>query len=351
MILPQSTGLPIPYLAACFNNTSATYKFYWFLGILDAVEKGQTTIEKKSLFASMISNAWYTVNYFHLSFGKQDMLQRAIENVKMLEGIAVDEKKSIVHAKLTDTENLATIKNLRYFDSQVPHWFLSPWFRGQRQVSIIYEGSRIESNKCLYALYDTSIVVNPVWTTYLKENIAVLRSFCYWYLAIFLQARNPSVPDIPNKLIRPAVRSSLIKHRKEYWDIVIEHKPNLKCIYTNREVVIGDYHIEHFVPFSFVSHDLIWNLIPADRSFNTKKSDRLPRQEVYFDPFYKLQATGIDIVRKLQPRNRFLQEYLTIMPDFSDSTDLWSELFKTKFRDTISPLISIAANNGFEFMS
>jgi hypothetical protein len=351
MILPQSPSLPIHYLAACFNNTSATYKFYWFLGILDAVEQGQTTIEKKVLFASMISNAWYTVNYFHLSFGKQDMLQRAIENVKLLEDLEMDEKKSIIHLKLTESDNPVTVKNLRYFDSQVPHWFLSPWFRGQRQVSTIYDGSRTESNKCLYALYDTYIVVNPAWTTYLMENVAVLRSFCYWHLAIYLQSRNPNVPDIPNKLIRPAKRSSLIKQRKEYWDIVIENNPNLKCIYTNMNFVIGDYHVEHFVPFSFVSHDLIWNLIPADKNFNSRKSDKLPPQEVYFDPFYHLQVTGIDIVRRLQPKNRFLQDYLTILPGFSNSTDLWSESFKAKFRDTIGPLISIAANNGFEFMS
>ena len=79
MHIPSFNGLPVNLLAACFNNTSATYKYYWFLSILQSIEDGKTRIQKKELFASMISNAWYTVNYFHISFGKQDRLQRAIE--------------------------------------------------------------------------------------------------------------------------------------------------------------------------------------------------------------------------------------------------------------------------------
>ena len=70
MNLPFHKELPINLLAACFNNTSSTYKYYWFLSILQTVEAGKIQISKKDLFARMISNAWYTVNYFHISFGK-----------------------------------------------------------------------------------------------------------------------------------------------------------------------------------------------------------------------------------------------------------------------------------------
>ncbi|MFN5883821.1 MAG: HNH endonuclease domain-containing protein, partial [Bacteroidota bacterium] len=52
---------------------------------------------------------------------------------------------------------------------------------------------------------------------------------------------------------------------------------SIQCIYTNNDLVIGNYAVEHFVPYSFVSHDLMWNLIPADTSFNSSKSDKLPR--------------------------------------------------------------------------
>jgi len=64
MLIPHSDKLPVHLLASCFNNTTATYKFYWFLSILHAVERGETRISKRMLFAGMVANAWYTVNYF-----------------------------------------------------------------------------------------------------------------------------------------------------------------------------------------------------------------------------------------------------------------------------------------------
>ena len=36
-LLPENRILPIHKLIACFNNTSATYKFYWLLSIIQQV--------------------------------------------------------------------------------------------------------------------------------------------------------------------------------------------------------------------------------------------------------------------------------------------------------------------------
>ena len=77
MTLPFDSNLSISKLAAVFKNTSATYKFYWFWAILEAVEQGQTKILKKDLFARMLTLPWYTVNYFNVSFGKQDLIHES----------------------------------------------------------------------------------------------------------------------------------------------------------------------------------------------------------------------------------------------------------------------------------
>ena len=140
--LPYQKELPIHLLASCFNNTSATYKYYWFLSILQLVEDGKTKILKKELFAQMISNAWFTVNYFHVSFGKQDKLQRAIELIKDFENLTIDEDKGNVFQKLINTTNGTTLSQLRYFNNQVPHWFLSPWFPGMNKTEIYTASQR-----------------------------------------------------------------------------------------------------------------------------------------------------------------------------------------------------------------
>jgi len=343
MNLPSSNFLPTNKLAACFNNTSATYKYYWLLSILQEVENGYLKISKKSLFARMISNAWFTVNYFHVSFGKQDLIQDAIHVVNEIERIAIDEKQQTVFQKLSSTTNKETEKQLWHFNKNVPHWFLSPWFQ-KKDRNEIYVASKSFTENCLYALYENEIEINPNWIVYLNSNARVLKDFCYWNLALFLQSKNPNVPDIPNKLIKPAVRSGLTKQRTQFWDLVVAELGSLKCIYTGEKLTIGNYAVEHFIPYNFVSHDLIWNLIPADKSFNSSKSDKLPPLEKYFNSFFAMQKIAIEIVKNKNPKSKFLEDYLTIFPDLDKNFS------KEKFRESIQPLITIASNNGFEFL-
>lgn len=347
--LPQNKYLPINHLAACFNNTSATYKYYWLLSIIQSIESGKTIISKRELFSGMISSAWYTVNYFHVSFGKQDRLQRAIENIKNLEKITIDASLGSILNILVNTENKNTLRELNYFNNQVPHWFMSPWFPG-KDKSQIYKHSQDFKNKCPYALYEDFIQINLAWVNYFLENAGLIKDFCYWNLVMYLQTKNPNVPDIPNKLIKPALRNSLTKQRTNFWDIVMRERGSLKCIYTNTELSIGNYVVEHFIPYNFVSHDLIWNLIPADKSFNSTKSDKLPVMNKYFDSFFSMQKTAIGIIREKEPRNKFLEDYLTIFSNIDEINDLDICFTKERFRDRIQPLITIASNNGFEFL-
>lgn len=343
MKLPNENGLPINLLAACFNNTSSTYKYYWLLSILQEVENGNVTISKKNLFVSMISNAWFTVNYFHVSFGKQDLIQDAVRAVNRIENISIDEKREAVFKKLLNTTKSETEKQLWHFNKNVPHWFLSPWFPKMDRAEI-YAASKSFNEKCLYALHDDKIEINPEWKNYLTSNARVLKDFCYWNLCLFLQSKNPNVPDISGKLIKPAMRSGLTKQRTKFWDLVLTELGSVDCIYTGKKLTVGNYAVEHFVPYSFVSHDLIWNLIPADKSFNSSKGDKLPPLDRYFNSFFALQKSAIEILSNKSQPSKLLEDYLTIFPDIDKS------FTKEKFRETIQPLITIASNNGFEFM-
>ena len=343
MQLPKSNNLPVNLLAACFNSTSATYKYYWLLSILQEVENGNLHIFKRNLFARMISNAWFTVNYFHVSFGMQDLIQDAIQTVNKIEKISIDEKHQIVFQTLSSTKNPATIEQLWHFNRYVPHKFLSPWFPKKIKTEI-YNASKTFAENCLYALHNEIIEINPEWIDYLISNARVLKDFCYWNLSLFLQAKNPNVPDIPNKLIKPATRNSLYKQRTQFWDLVVNELGSVSCIYTGKNLTIGNYAVEHFVPYNFVSHDLIWNLIPADKSFNSSKSDKLPQLEKYFNSFFVLQKEAVKIVSAKLPKSKLLEDYLIIFPDLDKS------FTEDKFREIIQPLITIASNNGFEYL-
>jgi len=349
LTLPNSSELPIAKLASAFSNTSATYKFYWLLAIIESVEQGEQHIPKRKLFARMIANAWYTVNYFKVSFGRQDLIQEAVKKILETERLTIDIKKSDLIKKLEISQNQITSQCLNHFNLNVPHWFLSPWFskaglqNDSQYKKYIYNASQNFENNCLYALYDTHIEVNVIWVEYIKQNARVLKDFCDWNLCLFLQVRNPNVPDIPNKIIQPSLRSSLTKQRNEYWNIVFKERP-VSCIFTDKPLELKSYALDHFVPHAFVSHDLMWNLIPIDPIFNCKKSDKLPSIEKHFDKFFDLQKEAYQIVKSNNSRSKFLEEYLTIFPVLDSADDFAYQ----RYKENIQPLVSIAGNNGFK---
>jgi hypothetical protein len=349
-MLPIDNTIPINKLAAVFNNTSATYKFYWFLAIVEAVESGQISVSKRELFSRMVANAWFTVNYFKISFGKQDLIQQAVYNIKDIEDLPIDLQKEKLLEVLLQTSNLKTLTTLWHFNKNVPHWFLSPWFNRSRDENDsafrkrIYLESRNPDNNCLYTLDENSITINSGWQKYIQNNAAVLKAFVFWNLALFLQVRNPNIPDIPNKLYKPPFRGTLSVQRKNYWDIVFRELGQINCIFTDQKLTINKYALDHFVPHAFVSHNLLWNLAPIDVSFNAFKSDKLPSMELHFDKFYHIQKIAYEIISHQSPKSKLLEEYLYMISKEKDKIHFGY----TRFRDTIAPLISIAGNNGFQ---
>jgi HNH endonuclease len=352
MNLPSSDNVPVNKLASVFSSTSATYKFYWLIALIELVEEGYIEIPKRKIFARMISNSWYTIHYFHISFGKQDNLQIAVERILKEEHLTIDEKKSKLDYCLEHSNNKETIHQLLHFNKNVPHWFLTPWFpkinaeTDNQQKSRIYADSQSFVNDSLYALYKDFIRINPLWISYLKSNAKVLKDYCYWNLALFLQTRNPNVPDIPNKLIKPATRNGLTKQTKDYWKIVFQELGFIECIFTGTKLFFDEknYALDHFIPHAFVSHDLIWNLIPIEKNKNSSKNDNLPIFEKHFDKFCDLQKTAFEINKHHNSKSKYMDEFLTIFPNI-DSFE------KEKFSSTIQPLITIASNNGFLFMN
>ena len=121
MNLPEDFRVDTGRLAGCFNNTSATYKFYWLLAVLAEAEKAREDRQDLRQFAQMVAqSAWYTINYFKISFGSADKLERAISRIRELEGLAVDASPAEVHRTLVQSQRKDTQRELRHFDINVP---------------------------------------------------------------------------------------------------------------------------------------------------------------------------------------------------------------------------------------
>src|SRR5215831_9350909 len=54
----------------------------------------------------------------------------------------------------------------------------------------------------------------------------------------------------------------------------------------------------HFLPWSFVTHDLIWNLTPIPKAENVRKSDAVPSLSKYLANLVGQHANAVQIVAK-----------------------------------------------------
>ena len=71
MTIPQTEGLSTSAMNRVFDTTTATYKFYWLLALLDMhVKEQKDEMLALDVAARMVAYAWYPTQYFRLSFGK-----------------------------------------------------------------------------------------------------------------------------------------------------------------------------------------------------------------------------------------------------------------------------------------
>ena len=346
MKLPKDNLVDVRKLARIYNNTSATYKFYWFLGILDEVEAGKLIIPKVNLFTKMISIPWYTVNYYKVSFGVQDKIQENTALLKNRLNLSVSEKRDRIESQLLKSADTEVKSLLWHFNKNVPYKFLTPWI-GAGTDSEAKRKSKMLSNGCPYVLEDDRIEVRPEWAEYFKKHARILRDYTWWNLIDFVQRRNPGIPDIPLKLIRPSTRESLAPYRGKYWSIYLSAFPDTRCIFTGEKLTLNSYHVDHFIPHSFMPQNQVWNLVPIADSFNLQKSNRVPDLNKYFAPFFGLQKEAFNFLSaSLTERQfkRYKDEFLTVYHTDEALTKFSIE----PLRDTIAPQVTVALNNGFE---
>ncbi|EKS4342611.1 HNH endonuclease domain-containing protein [Clostridium sporogenes] len=346
------------------DKVVASYKMYWLFGILEEVTLGNVEIEFNKIVARMIVAAWYPIMQYKLSFGVFDNLKKPINYVALKYGFASNCNESELLKFLCESEDKELKKMMRDLTCMVPYRLLSPFFtkdlKGKNKSSInkIIQELSVESDTCFYKIVKEGknrILINEYWAQYLNENYRVIKSWIYYKLVCFLQKRNPNVPAIAFKLQAPKNRD-LSSATKIWKEIIVSKGP--KDIYTGKDFIKENYEIygglsiDHFIPWSFVLHDEMWNLVPTFKNINSFKSDKLLNYNRYIDDFCDMQYMAVTYIlekRKQKDLESYIdalkienfQEYLKYKP---------KEEFTKKLKQCISPLYQIAENQGFEVM-
>ena len=303
------------------------------------------------IMISMVANAWFPVNYFRLSFGRSESLYETILTLQkeydIPINIGVGELTKLLQVMIQRQE---IRKRLNFLQLNVPFRFLRPWIDTSDDKEMVKRSQTFE-NGCLYKLEKENgtfwVELNPIWQTYLQENYDILSSFAYWGLTNFLQVRNPNVPNIPNKLIKKEERNSLSAQRK-FWNTAINRGLEVRCIYTGKLLEEREYDLDHFIPWSFVSHDLLWNLMPADSSINSSKSNKLPDLNMYLPKLAEAHQAALRINLEKGKQDKLLEDYLSLGHTPQDIALMDREHLLDCFFQTFTPMNQIALNMGFE---
>jgi hypothetical protein len=351
--------LPISNLSRVFDDTTNSYKYFWFKAIIDNVRYSRSPeIKLNDIFIDMIASASYPSKYFRLNFGSQDKMSHYISmlapSFSSRVELSISEVRDIIKKAPPKIFNSVVGQLQKY----VPYRFLTPFFsiklRGlvdNDKSSKIKELSAKEHIDCCpYHFNDVNdkLILHQKWLDYFIVNNTILLDFCMWNLLKYLQKRNPNTPNLCAKLFPPSNRDLNIAHN--YWDIILSCDQNIKCIYSGKNIDKETYGIDHFIPWSFTAHDLLWNLTPTTKEMNSSKSDILPNLEKYLTPFINLQYKSIKLFTSSKGASKVLEDYqlLTKLPTIKDLVNLSEDVFSEFLRNEINAQNAIAINMGFQ---
>lgn len=361
--MPESKNVDYRIFSRLLDDDKvvASYKMYWLLGILDEVALGNTEIEFKKIISRMIVYSWYPIIQFKLNYGMFDNLKKPVNHIAVKYSLSnnCDEVKLLDFIYSSDDKELnKMMKELTY---NVPYRLLSPFFeeklKGQKDSiknKMITELS-VESENCLYKIIKgkkDKIILNYGWKDYLQKNYRVIKGWIYYKIVCFLQKRNPNVPAISFKIEAPKSRN--LAKATTLWKEIITTK-NINDIYSGMNFTnenykeLGGLSIDHFIPWSFVLHDEMWNLTPTFKNINSSKSDNLPEYQKYIDKFCDVQYEAFSYLCD-KKKEKDLESYIDVMRLDNPIQFLKyksKEEFNDKLKQTISPIYQIALNQGF----
>lgn len=300
--LIYKNNLDTDKFARILNDPSQCYKFYWLEAIVNLITITEEDLTFDQIINEMIWEAWHSVTRYHLKLGptikgkSENFLEHAIgivEKDSLLKQPA--SKNDVMEAIVRNDSELRVDKNS--LTIYVPYRLLSSFldevsgsdrvWDSQKRLIAYFEMIN-KKTPLLYTIIDgkglqKKVHVNEYWKQLIYDNYPVITSWIQLKKIRFLQDRNPGVPGIIYKLSPENETTRKLSNARDLWKSAVNYG-NLSVydIYSGRELDIQHFDLDHFVPWSYVANDELWNLIPMEKSLNSSKNNKLPDWGEYF---------------------------------------------------------------------
>lgn len=127
---------------------------------------------------------------------------------------------------------------------------------------------------------DEWLQMNPLFFEFLNKYRSIIEKLNYYEWAKFLEKVNDE--ETTYRLLNKLDKSSKRNNLSVYRDILFYEYEQKRCFYCRKEFKsLKGIHVDHFVPWSKIKDDQLWNLVLACSSCNEKKSDRIPDKVLF----------------------------------------------------------------------
>ena len=285
------------------KDPSYCYKFYWLEAIVNLIAEDVTETTFNDIIDEMICNAWYSVREFHIHLSGlgqngeiRDGLERAVLKLTELSDLPSNASKlEIRNAIRRHNSELKQYKE--QLTNMVPYRAMAGFFASAGLESVPWDSVvrmretissfSYEVTALPYTLGGNSklskeVVFHPDWIRMIQDYTVSILGWIQYEKVKWLQNNNPEVPGLVYKVLPMDEKMRKLGKVRKLWEGILDIR-DIADVFTGRIIAAGQYDIDHFIPWSFVMNDELWNLMPMDSSLNSSKSNRLPQ----WDPFFR----------------------------------------------------------------
>ena len=307
--------LDIEGFSQMMKDPSFCYKFYWLEAIVKLIAENVRETTFDAIIDEMISNAWYSVREFHVHLsgiqsdgGVRDGLERAIMLLTELSDLPANASKVEIKNEIRK-HNDALKKYKEQLTNMVPYRALAGFFA--KSGDVVDWGSTVRMTKYIKQFSEEKILLpyifgessklkkqvyfNSEWIDMIQDNAVSILGWIQYEKVKWLQNNNPEVPGLVYKLAPLDEKMRKLGKVRKLWNGILE-LAEIRDVFKDEPIVFKEYDVDHFVPWSFVMNDELWNLMPMDSSLNSVKSNKLPHWDPFFERFASNQFVMYELI-------------------------------------------------------
>lgn len=296
--------LDLEGLSLMMKDPSYCYKFYWLEAIVILMSEGIQQAIFDDVINEMICNAWYSVREFHIHLSGlrsdgivRDGLEKAVIKLAEISDLTSNASKDEIKNAIKQYDSELRSEKIQ-LTNMVPFRSLTgflppdnPIVKDESKSRVISYLARFNaSQKLLPYIFGVSsglkkeIYFQSAWAEMIKDNTVSILGWIRYEKVKWLQNNNPEVPGLVYKLVPMDEKMRKLGKVRELWSIVLD-VTEVRDVFTGDVIAPTKYDVDHFIPWSFVMNDELWNLMPIDPTLNSSKSNRLPRWDPFFERF------------------------------------------------------------------